>query len=238
MKMKPTAVGVYPSNVVPIKPAVMAGAASLERATRYPELRYMGSKKRLLPWIHQVLTNIDFETALDPFSGTGCVAYLMKSMGRRVVASDFLNFSSIIAKATVENNHRHLDGKAIRRLIDRTPGVHRFIGVFSITCRATFDCSRIPTSRLLHLPRCFAPALSASPEVCSRFQAIFRTTTTAAVIYACRSKSIFLSKLKCSTALFLTMAGRTRHRAPMFSSCRAASSISFIWIPLCAAIRR
>jgi len=87
----------------------------------------MGSKKRLLPWISEVLATLDFESALDPFSGTGCVGYLMKSMGRRVVASDFLNFTSIIARATIENSHHRLDGKAIKRLIDRTPSAHNFI---------------------------------------------------------------------------------------------------------------
>lgn len=97
------------------------------RAELYPELRYMGSKKRLLPWIHQVLDGIDFENALDPFSGTGCVAYLIKAMGRRVIAADFLNFSSVMARATVENNHRCLDGKAVRRLIDMTPPTHHFV---------------------------------------------------------------------------------------------------------------
>ena len=53
----------------------------------------------------------DFESALDPFSGTGCVAYLIKSMGRRVTASDFLNFSSLIARATIENSKRLRSGR-------------------------------------------------------------------------------------------------------------------------------
>lgn len=97
------------------------------QAALYPELRYMGSKKRLLPWIHQVLDTLDFETALDPFSGTGCVAYLMKSMGRLVIASDFLNFSSLIARATVENNTRCLDSRAIKRLTDQTCSANKFI---------------------------------------------------------------------------------------------------------------
>lgn len=97
------------------------------QAALYPELRYMGSKKRLLPWIHEVLGTLDFETALDPFSGSGCVAYMMKAMGKRVVASDFLNFSSLVARATVENARVHLDGKAIKRLLDPTPSAHSFI---------------------------------------------------------------------------------------------------------------
>jgi len=115
------------SDIVPIRPFAQNVPAVLERANAYPELRYMGSKKRLLPWIHQVLSTLDFESALDPFSGTGCVAYLMKAMGRRVIASDFLNFSSLIVTATVENNQQHLDGKVVRQLLDRSPSAHRFI---------------------------------------------------------------------------------------------------------------
>lgn len=97
------------------------------RALKYPELRYMGSKKRLLPWIHQILDGLDFESALDPFSGTGCVAYLMKTMNRRVVASDFLNFTSVVARATVENNTRRLDGRAIKKLLMPKKAAHHFI---------------------------------------------------------------------------------------------------------------
>jgi adenine-specific DNA-methyltransferase len=87
----------------------------------------MGSKKRLLPWIYQVLDDLDFESAMDPFSGTGSVGYLLKTMGRRVIASDFLNFSSVVARATIENNNVRLDGKSIKRLIDPNPGPHDFI---------------------------------------------------------------------------------------------------------------
>ena len=118
------------ANVVPNGKSRSSDADATDlpqQAAVYPELRYMGSKKRLLPWIYQVLDTLDFQTALDPLSGTGCVAYLMKSMGRQVVASDFLNFSSLIARATVENSSRHLDRQTIKRLIDPTPAVNTFI---------------------------------------------------------------------------------------------------------------
>jgi adenine-specific DNA-methyltransferase len=97
------------------------------RALAYPELRYMGSKKRLLPWIGQVMDGLDFESALDPFSGTGSVGYLMKTMDRRVVASDFLNFSSMIARATIENNVHQLDGRHIKKLLSPAKPAHDFI---------------------------------------------------------------------------------------------------------------
>ncbi len=114
-------VSMYPNEVVEVRRDILGMVA------KYPEFRYMGSKKRLLIWIHQVLESLDFESALDPFSGTGCVSYLIKSMGRQVTSSDFLNFSSLIARATVENSHVRLEGRAVRRLIDPTPSVHNFI---------------------------------------------------------------------------------------------------------------
>lgn len=96
-------------------------------AKAYPELRYMGSKNRLLPWIHGVLRGLDFESAADPFSGSGCVAYLLKTMGKRVVATDFLNFPSTLAIATVENSSQHLDGPALKRLLTQPKHAPDFI---------------------------------------------------------------------------------------------------------------
>ncbi|MFN3687054.1 DNA adenine methylase [Salinarimonas sp.] len=94
----------------------VASSAAPPHALAYPELRYMGSKRRLLPWIHEVLQKLDFESALDPFSGTGCVAYLMKAMGRRVTATDFLAFTSLIARATVENAQSRLDRRTLSEI--------------------------------------------------------------------------------------------------------------------------
>ncbi|HWF59127.1 MAG TPA: DNA adenine methylase [Nitrospira sp.] len=98
-----------------------------ERTTGYPELRYMGSKRRLLPWIHQVLNALDFETGADPFVGSGCVAYLMKCMGRRVIASDFLNFPATLATATIANSHYHLDGPAVKKILGSVKNGPNFI---------------------------------------------------------------------------------------------------------------
>lgn len=106
-----------------------------ERVAHYPELRYMGSKHSLLPWIHGVLRRLDFETAADPFVGSGSVAYLLKTMGKRVIASDFLNFPSVLAAATIANGTQRLDGPALKKLLaTRRRGPHfiekTFAGVF------------------------------------------------------------------------------------------------------------
>lgn len=111
------------------------GAPFPQRAAGYPELRYMGSKHRLLPWIHSVLRVLPFETAADPFVGSGCVAYLLKAMGKTVVASDFLNFPTVIASATVSNGTHRVDGRALKQLLaPQRSGSHfieeTFAGIF------------------------------------------------------------------------------------------------------------
>jgi adenine-specific DNA-methyltransferase len=77
----------------------------------------MGSKYRLLPWIFDVLGQLEFKTAVDAFSGSGCVAYLLKSMGKRTVANDFLNFCSTLSRATVENSSAKVSKVDISRLL-------------------------------------------------------------------------------------------------------------------------
>src|SRR5258707_1607111 len=88
-----------------------------KNVAEYPELRYMGSKRRLLPWIHGVLRGLEFETAADPFVGSGSVAYLLKAMGKRVIASDFLNFPAVLASATVANSKHRIDESALQQLL-------------------------------------------------------------------------------------------------------------------------
>src|SRR3984957_3529851 len=98
-----------------------------ERVLEFPELRYMGSKHRLLPWIHGVLRGLDFETAADPFAGSGSVAYLLKAMGKQVIASDFLNFPAVLASATIANSKHKIDPGAFRQLVAVRRNGPRFI---------------------------------------------------------------------------------------------------------------
>lgn len=89
---------------------------ALAQARAYPALRYMGSKQRLLPWIHEVLADLEFESALDAFSGSGAVSYLLKCMGKRVVSADFLNFCHTLTRATVANASERLSKADVTRL--------------------------------------------------------------------------------------------------------------------------
>ena len=106
-------------------PADLTGPAG--RARLYPQLRFMGSKHRLLPWLAEILADLPFDSALDAFSGSGCVSYLLKAMGKRVVANDFLRFPATIAKATVENDEVFLDQATVSALVAPSPGHDQFI---------------------------------------------------------------------------------------------------------------
>ncbi|MBN1443498.1 MAG: DNA adenine methylase [Planctomycetes bacterium] len=87
----------------------------------------MGSKHRLWPWLHDVLSGIEFDSVLDAFSGSGCVAYLLKAMGKRVTASDRLHFAVVIARAAVENSSEILGAEDVARLLEHDPRHPRFI---------------------------------------------------------------------------------------------------------------
>lgn len=98
-----------------------------ERAKRYPRLRYMGSKNRLLPWIWETLAALDFDSALDLFSGTASVGYLFKAMGKRVVTNDFLKFAHDLATATVANDGATLSDEQVAQLCRPHRGRRAFI---------------------------------------------------------------------------------------------------------------
>jgi adenine-specific DNA-methyltransferase len=146
------------------------------RVTAYPEFRYMGSKHRLLPWIHSVLQKIEFQTAADPFVGSGCVSYLMKTMGKQVLASDFLNFPAVIAEATIANHRFRLHDSLIEDLT--SPSSHTdfiartFRGVFYTvedlqfldSISANIDEVRNPHLRAMALAALFRACLKKQPR--------------------------------------------------------------------------
>lgn len=94
---------------------------------QFPQLRFMGSKFRLLPWLHKIVSGLKFETAVDAFSGSSCVGYLFKAMGKQVLANDFLNFSATIARAIIENPGTRLSEAKVKALLRFDPRRKRFI---------------------------------------------------------------------------------------------------------------
>ncbi|MEO0180006.1 MAG: DNA adenine methylase [candidate division WOR-3 bacterium] len=96
---------------------------------RLPTTRYQGSKAKLLPWIWENLTRIDFDSVLDLFGGTGVFSYWMKAVGKEVTYNDYLRFNYLIGKAIIENKDILLDEADLRFILEPDPscGYMRFI---------------------------------------------------------------------------------------------------------------
>lgn len=92
----------------------------------------MGSKYRLLPHLEQTFAEIGGTTAVDAFSGSGVVSYLLKAQGFEVVSNDFLTFPHIIARATVANSSVRLEPDLIEEICGPPADDRDFI-------RTTFD---------------------------------------------------------------------------------------------------
>jgi DNA adenine methylase len=98
-----------------------------EGLKKFPRTRYMGSKQKLLDFIYDNVKDFEFDTVLDAFSGSSAVAFLFKSMGKEVHANDFLMYSYMIAKATIENNKQTLTLMDVKQLLRPNDSHEQFI---------------------------------------------------------------------------------------------------------------
>lgn len=85
----------------------------------FPVTRYQGSKRKIIPWINEVLNELEleYESVLDGFGGTGTVSYLFKKLGKKVTYNDNLKFNYLIGKALIENNRITLTEEEISDLL-------------------------------------------------------------------------------------------------------------------------
>ncbi|OHB57080.1 MAG: DNA methyltransferase [Planctomycetes bacterium RBG_13_44_8b] len=74
----------------------------------FPSTRFQGSKLKIVDWIWDAVRDLDFETALDVFGGTGSVGYMLKQKNRQVIYNDILKFNWYIGTALIENSNVQL----------------------------------------------------------------------------------------------------------------------------------
>lgn len=102
-------------------------ARFLQQASKYPSTRYMGSKEKLLPYIATAAEDLQFDSVLDLFSGSGTVSYLFKAMGKQVFSNDFMTFSSTFTKAMVENNKVSLSEETLEKVMQSSSKNDKFV---------------------------------------------------------------------------------------------------------------
>ncbi len=88
---------------------------------KIPSTRYQGSKERIVKWIWEQINslNLDFDSVLDAFGGTGVVSFYAKMMGKEVTFNDILRSNYYIGKAIIENNSVTLSVKDIQFLLTK-----------------------------------------------------------------------------------------------------------------------
>lgn len=110
-------------------------SAAASTATAFPRVRWMGSKYRLLPHLADVFAQVGGHSALDAFSGSGVVSYLLKRQGFSVHSNDYLEFPATVARAAVVNQCTRLSRAEIERITgpaadDRDFIQQTFAGIF------------------------------------------------------------------------------------------------------------
>ena len=93
--------------------------AEFDVVTKFPSTRYQGSKQKYADWIWHCIKYIPFETVLDAFGGTGCIAHLLKQEGKKVTYNDILKFNSTIGKALIENDNEKIDQKDLAFILQK-----------------------------------------------------------------------------------------------------------------------
>ena len=96
---------------------------------KFPPSRYMGSKNKVIKELHDLFSQIEFKSAIDLFSGSSSVSYLLKSMGKKVFSNDFMNYCSNISKAIIENSNTKLEKKDIDFIFQIPKKYDRFVSL-------------------------------------------------------------------------------------------------------------
>lgn len=88
----------------------------------FPSTRFQGSKLKIVDWIWDSIKELEFDSALEAFGGTGCVSHYLKRQGKVVFYNDILKFNYYIGLALIENDDVRLSPADIDFLIQKHPG--------------------------------------------------------------------------------------------------------------------
>ena len=77
--------------------------------------------------LYNVFKDLKFDSALDLFSGSGSVSYLLKCMNKKVVSNDFLSYASNLSKSIIQNSNNKLSKNDIKYLLKKPKNYNRFV---------------------------------------------------------------------------------------------------------------
>jgi adenine-specific DNA methylase len=85
----------------------------------FPSTRFQGSKAKIVDWVWDTIKDLEFNSVLDAFGGTGCVGYMLKSKDKRVTYNDILKFNWYIGTALIENSYVKLMDEDVTFVLDK-----------------------------------------------------------------------------------------------------------------------
>lgn len=91
----------------------------LKASGKFPTTRYQGSKLKYIDWIWNNIRDLEFETVLDAFGGTGSVAYKLKSEDKTVTYNDLLKFNHVIGSALIQNDNEIVSDEELDFIITK-----------------------------------------------------------------------------------------------------------------------
>jgi len=85
----------------------------------FPTTRFQGSKRDIVDWIWMNISDLQFDSMLDAFGGTGSVSYKAKKNGKITYYNDYLPFNYKIGLALIENKNITLSDDDINYLLKK-----------------------------------------------------------------------------------------------------------------------
>jgi len=89
----------------------------IENDPAFPSTRFQGSKLKIVDWIWEAIKDLNFNSALDAFGGTGSVGYMLKEKDKKVTYNDMLKFNWHIGLALIENDRVKLTDSDVNFLL-------------------------------------------------------------------------------------------------------------------------
>src|SRR5205814_2341782 len=86
-------------------------------------IKYLGSKRRLVPALASIARASGARSALDLFTGTTRVAQAFKGTGAHVTAVDTARYAHAFARCYVETDAATVDAEALTRLLAQLDGL-------------------------------------------------------------------------------------------------------------------
>ena len=93
-------------------------------------IKYLGSKRTLVPVLGAIATAVGATTAVDLFTGTTRVAQEFKRRGIHVTATDLATYSEVLAQCYIATDARTVDTRELREALDELealPGTRGYV---------------------------------------------------------------------------------------------------------------